>query len=245
MAKEEKENGELVKTGVFGLDDLFYGGIPRGSVTVVGGAPGTGKTNVALQFIYEGARKFGETGVYITIEESAKDIRANGMKFGWDIEKLEKQGLVKIVELPIYESGTNVIAQIPQIIKDAGAKRVALDSLTLLNYLYRDESARRTGLLMFIKAVKINNCTALVTAETKRDFPKLEYTPEFSLADGAIILFWSRRGQVVERAIWVMKMRGRRIMTKVAMLDITDTGVVVYPDRMLYTLETEQGKVRR
>ena len=67
-------NANKAKTGIWGLDDILSGGFSRGHVFLVEGAPGTGKTTVALQFLLEGA-KAGERCLYITLSETERELR--------------------------------------------------------------------------------------------------------------------------------------------------------------------------
>jgi len=62
------------KSGIWGLDNILSGGFSRGHVFLVEGAPGTGKTTVALQFLMEGA-KAGEKCLYITLSETERELR--------------------------------------------------------------------------------------------------------------------------------------------------------------------------
>ena len=59
---------DLVKTGIMGLDDLLAGGIPRGNIVLLTGAPGTGKTTFGVEFVYRGARDYGEPGLIVLFE---------------------------------------------------------------------------------------------------------------------------------------------------------------------------------
>ncbi|HQM67594.1 MAG TPA: ATPase domain-containing protein, partial [Methanomassiliicoccales archaeon] len=59
---------ERVRTGIDGLDEMLYGGIPKGSTVVVMGSFGTGKIILGLQFLNQGLAE-GEKGVFITLEE--------------------------------------------------------------------------------------------------------------------------------------------------------------------------------
>ena len=61
---------ELCKTGIAGLDKMLNGGLPKGSISTISGPTGSGKSTLALQFLVNGAQKYGETGLYVAIEES-------------------------------------------------------------------------------------------------------------------------------------------------------------------------------
>src|SRR5258708_22237109 len=73
------------KTGIWGLDDILSGGFSRGHVFLVEGAPGTGKTTIALQFLMEGA-KAGEKCLYITLSETEQELRDGATSHGWALD---------------------------------------------------------------------------------------------------------------------------------------------------------------
>ena len=73
------------KSGISGLDDILSGGFSREHVFLVEGAPGTGKTTVALQFLLEGAR-VGEKCLYITLSETERELRAGAASHGWTLD---------------------------------------------------------------------------------------------------------------------------------------------------------------
>jgi len=60
------------KTGIKGFDELVQGGFPEGSSTLITGSPGTGKSIFGLQYIYNGAVKYKERGLYLTFEQRKK-----------------------------------------------------------------------------------------------------------------------------------------------------------------------------
>ncbi|MEF8880086.1 MAG: ATPase domain-containing protein, partial [Candidatus Thermoplasmatota archaeon] len=95
----EKNMMDRVKTGIDGLDDLVDGGFPKGSFAVVTGGPGTGKTIFGLQFLANGAEKYDENGLFISVEQSTEDVVSQAKQFGWDFDRLENAGKVKIVSL--------------------------------------------------------------------------------------------------------------------------------------------------
>src|SRR5919112_457709 len=72
------------RTGVSGLDDILVGGLSPGHVYLLEGSPGTGKTTIALQFLLDGA-KSGETGLYITMSETEKELRDGAASHGWTL----------------------------------------------------------------------------------------------------------------------------------------------------------------
>ncbi|MDB5654553.1 MAG: hypothetical protein JWQ94_2166, partial [Tardiphaga sp.] len=75
---------DKARTGIWGLDNILSGGFSRGHVFLVEGAPGTGKTTVALQFLQEGARA-GEKGLYITLSETEFELRDGAASHGWTL----------------------------------------------------------------------------------------------------------------------------------------------------------------
>src|ERR1700734_1327453 len=81
MAMQEKP-----KTGIIGLDEILAGGLSRGSVFLIEGAPGAGKTTLAMQFLMTGAAK-GEPCLYITLSETAKELRDSATSHGWTLPK--------------------------------------------------------------------------------------------------------------------------------------------------------------
>ena len=88
-------------TGIQGLDEITRGGLPRGRSTLVTGGTGTGKTLLGLQFLVAGAREYGEPGVLVTFEESAEKVTANVASLGFDLDGLQRDGLLAIIAFPV------------------------------------------------------------------------------------------------------------------------------------------------
>lgn len=233
---------ERVKTGIPGVDDLLNGGLLQSTVVIVSGSPGIGKSNFSMQYLYNGAAKYNEPGVYITVEDIPEKIRDYGRAFGWDIEKLEKENKIAIVAQPIYgdedeekkkqrekEEKRETLVDTIRRIK---AKRVVLDSVTLFKYLFKDDTSRRVNLLNFINMVKKMNCTTMMVAEQHESTPNIMYADEHFLADCLIVMFWSQHKERQERCIRVVKQRGSQITSDIRPMDITGEGVVVYPTQV-------------
>ncbi len=121
---------ERTETGIPGLDQLIEGGIPKGFNFLVVGRPGTGKTILGLQYLYEGA-KIGENGLYITVDAYSNLIREQGKKFGWDIEKLEADKKLFILDVPLnMRQRLSIFTLIQSKIKEYDIKRIVFDSLS-------------------------------------------------------------------------------------------------------------------
>src|SRR5580692_8439858 len=78
-------------TGIVGLDEITFGGLPKARPTLVCGGAGCGKTLLGLEFLVRGATQFGEPGVCISFEETAADLEMNVASLGFDLRKLQRQ----------------------------------------------------------------------------------------------------------------------------------------------------------
>src|SRR5438477_5235071 len=123
---------DLVATGIAGLDDILSGGLLRGSVILVEGGAGTGKTTLGLEFIYRGAAEFGEPGLIVLFEVSPLKIIRDAAQFGWDLSELERRGKVKIIfttrsvlQQELQQADSLLLAEAGEI----GARRMFIDAM--------------------------------------------------------------------------------------------------------------------
>jgi circadian clock protein KaiC len=146
------------KTGIWGLDDILSGGLSRGHLFLVEGAPGTGKTTIALQFLMEGARA-GEKCLYITLSETERELRDGAASHGWtlgdEIEVFEllppeslldseqQQSLLYSSDLELGET----TKQIFEAVERAKPRRVVLDSLSEIRLLAQSSLRYRRQIL--------------------------------------------------------------------------------------------------
>jgi circadian clock protein KaiC len=146
------------KTGIWGLDDILSGGFSRGHVFMLEGAPGTGKTTIALQFLLEGARA-GEKGLYITLSETERELRDGAASHGWilgeGIEVFEllppeslldseqQQSLLYSSDLELGET----TKQIFEAVERHRPSRVVLDSLSEIRLLAQSSLRYRRQIL--------------------------------------------------------------------------------------------------
>ncbi|MEM1684944.1 MAG: ATPase domain-containing protein, partial [Nanopusillaceae archaeon] len=80
-----------IKTYIPGFDEILFGGIPERSIVLLSGGPGTGKSILGKQFLYNGLIR-GENGIFVALEEHPIAIRKSFKNFGWDITQFEKDG---------------------------------------------------------------------------------------------------------------------------------------------------------
>lgn len=213
------ETIQKVPTGITGFDLIAQGGLPRGRATLVSGSSASGKTVFALQFLAEGIRQFGESGVYVTFEESPADIRRNVLGLGWDLAEWERQGRFAFVDAsPVAEdepviSGTYdmgvMMARIRHAVQSVGATRLAMDGLA--NVLARgiDEGTLRRELFRIVHALKELDVTAILTAERVDDFSAVSrYGIEEFVVDNTVILRNVLAEEKRRRTMEILKFRG-------------------------------------
>jgi KaiC/GvpD/RAD55 family RecA-like ATPase len=237
-----------VSSGVPGVDTLMGGGFPRQRCIVVQGGPGSGKSTFAAQFLYSGAVNERQPGVYVTLSESPKEIIENNMaSHKWDLAKLEKKGLLNILDArPVVSDKEGLIAPNEQLfrgellpfsrlldlmirsVKKTRAKRLALDSLTVLTMQYANRFYVRQGVLGLIQALSSLDCTSLLIVE---DLAEDQGMPiEVAVAPGVVTLSFERRGDVMARSFQILKMRGVKHSLQLYHMEIEDDGVRVFPE---------------
>ena len=202
---------EKVLTGISSLDKILGGGFTRGDTILVAGQPGAGKTTLGLQFLYDGATKYGENGIYVTFVESVDKLKRDALKLGWDFEKLIKEKKVGFLDLiqTTREKGVeaNFSIMMPEI-EYVGAKRVVIDSLSAMTTYIESKAEARTFLLMLNKFLEKAGCTSLLLVEMPWGKSEIGSGFEEFLADGLIVLESKIDRFRVRRMLFVPKMRG-------------------------------------
>jgi KaiC/GvpD/RAD55 family RecA-like ATPase len=200
---------ERVKTGILGLDEILGGGIPKNQLFLVTGTSGTGKTIICSQFLYNGAKKYNEPGVYLSFEEPSETIKENMRSFGWDIGELERQGKFAFIKYDPFRID-DVFSILDSTIREIGAKRVVVDSISALGLHVKDDSELRRMIYNLSITLRKLNCTSLIVSEIVHGTePRLSrYGVEEFVADSVLVLYYERIESVWNRAIQVWKLRG-------------------------------------
>lgn len=220
----------LMDTGIPGLNEILGGGLPEGSITIISGAPGLGKSAIAMQYLYAGLEK-GEPGIFLSIENSIEEVIGYAQRFGWDYMKHEEQKNLKILDRTIFEEADMELGLdfgvLKDIIENLRPKRFVLDSVTLFNYIFRDEVSRRQHMLRLVDLLKVYHCTTIMTSEQDEDSPVIKYNDWHYLADCLVALFWNRNKSFNQRNIWAVKVKGQATDNSIRPYKMTEHGAVI------------------
>jgi circadian clock protein KaiC len=225
-------NDSRVCTGIGALDEMISGGLIRGSANLVEGAPGTGKTTFAMQFIYKGITQFNEPGLIITFEEFPQQYYHDAMQFGWDFKKLESEGKLKIIfsdphtTLSEFEK---IDGEFVSIVEEMGIKRVAIDSMTHFESLCIDEMELREIERKFINSLKREGVTSILLRENDSvlgQVSKITSKIPF-IVDTYILMRYVEVDSSIQKALLVLKMRGSDHHKDIRSFKISSQGIEV------------------
>ncbi len=204
-----KSSDVRISSGNKSLDEMCGGGLFRDSVTLVSGATGTGKTLTVTQFLQGGATN-GERCLLLAFEESRDQLVRNATGWGFDFDKMERDGLLRVVcDYPDVSGLEDWLVTIQAAIRDFKPHRVALDSLSALEHVGTAKAFREfvIGLTSFIKHEEI---TGLFTSTTESLMggDSITETHISTLTDSIILLRYVEMFGEMKRGLTVLKMRG-------------------------------------
>lgn len=228
---------ERIPSGIPGFDDLIEGGFKVGSINLLAGSAGAGKTTFSIQFLIEGIKR-GEAGVYITFEEKREKLFDDMLDFGWDLQKYEDMGLFKFLEYSpeqikrvLVEGGGTVDAIITQM----QVKRLVIDSITSFALLFQDQLSQKESSLALFELINSWGCTAVLTSQATQITPD-DLTSQLQFeVDSIILLYHFKKQGIRQRAIEILKMRGTKTTEKTVKLIFDDHGVHIDP-RIIVTV---------
>lgn len=157
-----------IGTGIPGLDEVLEGGLLEGHHLLVEGAPGTGKTTFGLQFAYEGLRQFQEPGIIITFEQFPEQLYRDAWNFGWDLRRMEEADRLRVIctsPQVLHEEIAQPGGLIEATVKEIGAKRIVVDSITHFQRITENRVRLRELLGAFLNGLKRLRLTALLVKE--------------------------------------------------------------------------------
>ncbi|WP_085504917.1 ATPase domain-containing protein [Thalassobacillus devorans] len=233
-----------ITTGIHGLDTILSGGIPAQSTVIIDGAPGTGKTTLGVQFLYEGIAQKDEAGILITFEEFPDQIY-DDMKssFGWDLMKQEKAGKLRVIGMSpdiFMEQLLEPDGLMEQMIREIECKRIVIDSISLFRYLAKEDSFDERRLLYQLRNILRKFGLVSLLIQERSDLNISHVPDSYFIVDGVIRLNVRAHLDVFrKRTLEVVKMRGTRVIEGEHTYKITDRGL--YPMIAAQTVMDYQG----
>jgi circadian clock protein KaiC len=223
-------------TGITGLDEITRGGLPRDRNTVVLGGPGSGKTVLALQTLVNGARHYGEPGIFVAFEENTRQIIRNAASFGWNLAELERKNLFFLDARTRPENITagdfdlvGFLATIWAKAKKMRAKRIVFDSIDVLLSLLDNLPKERLEIYRLADWLATSGLTGIITSKLEEgSLPSGQrYGFLQFMADCVVLLGQRTVERVSQRELRVLKYRGSAFSENAAPMVIGSTGIEV------------------
>jgi circadian clock protein KaiC len=225
------------RSGVPGLDEILFGGLISERMYLLDGNPGAGKTTLAMQFLMEGVRT-AERCLYVTLSETALELRAAAASHGWTLEGID------IAELIVDEGALQEDAQLTMLhaseveLSDTTRKLVAaldrfkpsrlvVDSLSELRLLAQTSLRYRRQILALKQLLLGRGCTVVMLDDRTAEGPDLQL---HSIAHGVLSLESTTPayGQT-RRELQVRKFRGSNFFSGRHDFSIYQGGITIFP----------------
>ncbi|MFH0815403.1 MAG: ATPase domain-containing protein [Methanobacteriota archaeon] len=203
-----------VKTYVKSLDEQLAGGIPVNHVVLIAGKPGTMKSSLAFNILYNNANRDDISGVYVTLEQSRESLLINMEGLGMTMSGLERE--ISVLDLGMIRKKLTQLTNqtwmevfqmyLKNLKKNMDIKLVVIDSLPVLEVMARFQCPR-DDLFKFFEWLRDLEVTAFLITEMGQNTEEFaEYGEDF-LADGIIHLDLKRDANNVNLFLSIVKMR--------------------------------------
>jgi len=237
MTSEQPGPFPKTPTGIDGLDEITFGGLPQGRPTLVCGSAGCGKTLFGIQFLERGITQFDEPGVLISFEESKKDISQNVLSLGIDTEELIASNklrvdYVRVDRSEIEETGEYdleaLFIRLGHAIDSIGAKRLVIDTIESLFSGIENTAILRAEIRRLFQWIRDKGITAVITGESGDKTLTRQGLEEY-VSDCVILLDFRVVDQVATRRLRIVKYRGSTHGTNEYPFLIDEQGISVLP----------------
>jgi len=217
--------------GIPGLDQMLQGGLISGSIALVQGAPGTGKTTIGMQFLHHGATQEEESGLLVTFEQFPHTLYRDALVHGWNLRELEQETRLRVVFTSpqvFLSSLQSPISPINSAIRDMNVKRAVIDSVTHFQTLTRNPVELRAFHNYLINGLRREGITSLLLAEDSGpDFVRGDRGRLAFVVDSVFLLRYVEIDSVMQRAVAVLKTRGSDHDPLIRRFEIQRGGMVV------------------
>ncbi len=227
---------ERCQTGIKGFDALCQGGFVRNSVNVLVGGPGSGKSTFLMQFLFNGATKFNENGLYCSFEPDIVETLKDAQSFGWDLAKLDQENKVKFMKFSPHTSIEDLKSELLKTISTYNIRRICFDPVSVLTLNSDNQGKIREIIFDIASLMKRLRVTTLLADETIQSTNLYSEKSTWSetdilkfLADGIILFYEAGISGISDRAIQISKMRRTLHIRNPVGMRIDTNGINVVP----------------
>ncbi len=220
---------DRILTGCVGLDEVLGGGIPANTISVIMGAPGTGKTILAEQLAFANATAEAPALYLTTLSEPLEKFIVHGQTHRFfDPTAVGVSVLYEDLGLMVRNSG---VAQMPELVTnllmELKPRFVFIDSFKALTELLVTPQERRTVIYDLASVLSSYQCTSFLVGEYAQE--TMTELPEFAIADVVLQLLKYSTNVREQRFLRVEKLRGSASIPGMHAFSINGDGVEVYP----------------
>jgi circadian clock protein KaiC len=222
---------ERLSTGIPQLDTILGGGLPVGSLTVLTGDPGTGKTILAQQICFNSGTREHKAVYYSTISEPPGKFIANLATFDFFdrsalVDRIEFINLGELLQAKQEDGLVSMMEEIARKCVEEHPSVVVVDSARALRDFSDSERSLRSAIYKLAARISHTDTTLIFVGEYSSE--EIASTPEFSLADGIMELVYEPHQPMDRRWLRVRKLRSSNPLSGQHPLRITEAGVAVY-----------------
>lgn len=229
----KKNTDERIKTGVRNLDEILNGGIPSGSLVVIAGTPGAGKTILSQQIVFRNTSPKKKALIFQTLSEpTAKTLRYLN-QFSYFDPKLIEEENVQFIDLGGImrsEGLEKAVALLMEHVKRVNPAFVIIDSFKVFEDLSRSKEELRKFSYEVAVYLMAWECTTLLLGEFNQK--DIETNPLFSIADGLIRLTVREESGEQQRFVQAVKLRGTDHSRDEHPFSISSSGIEIYAPRV-------------
>jgi len=231
--------GDKIGTGCAGLDEVLFGGIPANTITVLMGAPGTGKTILAEHLAFANATPKSPALYLTTLSEPLEKFIAHGQKYDFfDPAKVGESVFYEDLGLIVRERGISSLAEVlTELLVSHTPKFVFIDSFKALNELLSTPMEQRTVIYDVASVLSAYDCTSFLVGEYSQEM--MTDLPEFAIADVVLHMIKYATNVREQRFLRVEKLRGSDSISGMHAFSITKNGIELYPRLLTPTVATD------
>ena len=221
---------ETVSSGVPALDDLLHGGIERGSITVISGASGVGKTTTGTHFASEAASR-GERSVIYSFEEDLATLVHRSEAIGLPVNEMRERGTLGVEEVePLEISADEFAAMVREEVEERGARTVMIDGISGYRMSIRgasDDLLRELhALCRYLRNMGVTTILLDDVGTVSGDFEPTSDRISY-LADNILFLRYLEMNGELRKATGVLKKRASDFERTLREFSITENGIVL------------------